>query len=84
MELCEVQDAGGDDPCEEFPSKGAREARNVAVVHPDHLVADNLSTPGLAGTDAVESYRNFYQTKQERFSMVWTKRNIPEWFNANI
>lgn len=39
---------------------------------------------GLGGTDAVESYRNFYQTKQERFSMVWTKRNIPEWFNANI
>ncbi len=39
---------------------------------------------GLGGTDAVESYRNFYQTKQARFSMVWTKRKIPEWFNANI
>src|SRR6056300_1451945 len=37
---------------------------------------------GLGGTDAVESYRNFYQTKQKRFSMVWTKRETPKWFNA--
>ena len=38
----------------------------------------------LGGTNAVESYRNFYKTKQERFKMVWTKRKIPEWFNAII
>ena len=31
--------------------------------------------------DPVQSYRLFYQTKQERFKMVWTKRNRPEWFN---
>jgi len=31
--------------------------------------------------DVVKSYRDFYQTKQERFKMVWTKRPIPEWFN---
>lgn len=30
--------------------------------------------------NAVESYRRFYMTKQKRFKMVWTKRNIPEWF----
>ena len=30
--------------------------------------------------DPVGSYRAFYQTKQERFSMDWTKRDIPEWF----
>lgn len=30
--------------------------------------------------DPVGSYRAFYQTKQARFSMDWTKRNIPEWF----
>lgn len=36
---------------------------------------------GLNGTDAVESYRAFYHTKQERFKMDWTKRNVPEWFN---
>ena len=35
---------------------------------------------GLMGTDAVESYRNFYKTKQARFNMVWTKRKQPEWF----
>ena len=33
----------------------------------------------------IESYRNFYQTKQSRFKMVWTTRPKPEWFNyANI
>ena len=37
---------------------------------------------GLGGTDAVESYKNFYQTKQERFKMVLTKRETPQWFNA--
>lgn len=36
----------------------------------------------LGGTNAVESYKNFYQTKQERFKMVWTKRPMPKWFNA--
>ena len=30
--------------------------------------------------DPVQSYRTFYQTKQDRFKMVWTKREIPEWF----
>jgi len=32
--------------------------------------------------DPVKSYRLFYQTKQDRFKMVWTKRNKPEWFNV--
>lgn len=30
--------------------------------------------------DPVRSYREFYQTKQGRFKMVWTNRNRPEWF----
>ena len=34
--------------------------------------------------DPVRSYKEFYQTKQQRFKMVWTKRNIPEWFDANL
>ena len=34
--------------------------------------------------DAVQSYRNFYQTKQTRFKMVWTKREQPEWFKRVI
>jgi hypothetical protein len=33
----------------------------------------------------IESYRAFYQTKQHRFNMVWTKRKVPEWFEyANV
>ena len=31
-------------------------------------------------SDVIGSYRKFYQTKQERFKMVWTKRPTPEWF----
>lgn len=30
--------------------------------------------------DPVKSYRLFYQTKQDRFKMVWAKRDIPDWF----
>jgi hypothetical protein len=32
--------------------------------------------------DIVGSYRKFYQTKQDRFKMSWTKRPVPEWFVA--
>jgi len=28
----------------------------------------------------VKSYRMFYQTKQSRFKMAWTKRPMPDWF----
>ena len=30
--------------------------------------------------DPVRSYQEYYQTKQDRFKMVWTNRNVPEWF----
>ena len=33
--------------------------------------------------DPVRSYREFYQTKQDRFSMVWTNRSVPTWFVRN-
>jgi hypothetical protein len=32
--------------------------------------------------DPVKSYRMFYQTKQERFKMAWSKRDVPEWFKV--
>lgn len=32
--------------------------------------------------DCIGSYQNFYQTKQKRFAMKWTKRNIPHWFKT--
>jgi len=28
----------------------------------------------------VQSYRDYYMTKQGRFDMVWSKRPEPEWF----
>ena len=31
-------------------------------------------------SDPIGSYRKFYMTKQERMKMVWTNRQIPEWF----
>jgi hypothetical protein len=40
------------------------------------------SNPECMLEDAVESYRRFYETKQKRFTMVWTKRPVPKWFNA--
>ena len=42
------------------------------------------SNPECMFEDAVKSYRAFYQTKQERFKMLWTKRKQPEWFNAIV
>jgi len=32
--------------------------------------------------DPVKSYRLFYQTKQQRFKMAWSKRETPEWFEV--
>tara|TARA_B100000780_G_scaffold195638_1_gene138051 strand:+ start:5989 stop:6543 length:555 start_codon:yes stop_codon:yes gene_type:complete len=42
------------------------------------------SNPECISEDAVASYQKFYKTKQDRFKMVWTKRQQPEWFNASI
>ena len=36
----------------------------------------------IALGDPVKAYRAFYQTKQDRFKMSWTKRSIPEWFQV--
>ena len=38
------------------------------------------SNPECMMDDPVESYHAFYQTKQDRFTMEWTKRPVPEWF----
>ena len=40
------------------------------------------SNPECMFEDVVKSYRAYYQTKQARFKMVWTKREIPEWFEV--
>lgn len=32
--------------------------------------------------DPIKSYKLYYKTKQERFKMSWSKRQIPDWFTA--
>jgi len=34
----------------------------------------------IDASDPVGSYRAFYKTKSARFSLVWTKRDIPDWY----
>ena len=38
------------------------------------------SNPECMFEDVVESYRAYYQTKQKRFDMVWSRRDVPDWF----
>jgi deoxyribodipyrimidine photolyase-like uncharacterized protein len=38
------------------------------------------SNPECMHDDPVKSYREFYKTKQKRFSMTWKKRPTPAWF----
>jgi len=33
--------------------------------------------------DPVRSYQEFYKTKQSRFKMAWTGREVPQWFQQN-
>lgn len=63
---------------------------NILAKHPKNIVMSRLlTTPKLAmkanpecmfPENPVKSYRLFYQTKQDRFKMIWTNREIPEWF----
>lgn len=45
-----------------------------------HPLAMNDYPECMFPDDPVKSYRLFYQTKQDKFKMRWTKRDIPEWF----
>ena len=45
-------------------------------------LAMNASPECVVPNNPVASYRNFYKTKQSRFKMAWTSREIPEWFQA--
>ena len=45
-------------------------------------LAMNSNPECIHPNDPVRSYREFYQTKQDRFDMVWSKREIPEWFKV--
>jgi hypothetical protein len=55
------------------------------IPHEDQMTPFKLamkSNPECMFESAVDSYRAFYQTKQTRFNMNWTKRSRPEWFHA--
>ena len=32
--------------------------------------------------NAILSYQNYYQSKQKSFKMVWTRANVPQWFQV--
>ena len=40
-----------------------------------------INDPECIKSDPIESYRAYYQTKQNHFKMKWTNRSPPEWFH---
>lgn len=58
---------------------------NIFILDDDPIKAAQLQCDKHVVIDnPIESYRNYYQTKQRRFKMSWTNRTAPEWFNANL
>jgi len=59
---------------------------NVLNVHPKGIEAKKFMPPPLAmpdefkSDDPIQSYRNYYMSKQDKFKMSWTNRQPPEWF----
>lgn len=62
--------------------------RDILKTSPTNIKDTELTKQPLAMADypecmfddVVKSYRAFYQTKQKRFKMVWSKRETPNWF----
>ena len=80
--------------CEEYTYRYGKIHASSYLKHPLWSLPDNIpkgkmtpfrlamtSNPECMVGDPVKSYRLFYQTKQSRFKMNWTKREQPEWFN---
>jgi hypothetical protein len=57
-----------------IPKSGLTQFRLAMGSNPECIDIDN----------PIESYRKFYKTKQERFKMIWSKRDIPNWFNNGV
>ena len=64
---------------------------DILLIPPKNIPIGGLTPFALAMThepqcihegEPVRSYHEYYQTKQDRFKMVWTKRNVPEWFKG--
>lgn len=57
--------------------------RNIPVGYLSPLpLAMGAAPECIDYNDPVGSYRKFYMTKQKRFKMAWTKRETPDWFEA--
>lgn len=63
--------------------------RTILATLPKSIVKSGITNFKLAmgsnpecidHSDPVKSYRLYYQTKQTKFDMKWTKRNMPKWF----
>lgn len=59
----------------QFPPKNIPSARLTpfAMAMPNEYKSDNI----------VESYRQYYMSKQDRFNMVWTRSKVPSWYKYN-
>ena len=53
---------------------------NIPVVKMTQFKLAMKSNPECISSCPITSYRKFYETKQHRFKMDWTKRKAPEWF----
>jgi hypothetical protein len=54
--------------------------RNIPVGYLTQQPLAMQSNPECMFEDVVKSYRAYYKTKQDRFKMLWSKREIPNWF----
>lgn len=59
---------------------------------PNNIKDGSLTKPNYAFSgllhcivdDPVESYRNYYFTKRDKFKMKWSKREVPVWFTDRV
>lgn len=66
--------------------------RDILEFHPTNIPTGPMtqfklamgSNPECMLPNPVDAYRSFYQTKQDRFTMAWTKRPIPSWFKVRV
>jgi len=81
--------------CDEFSHRYGKthatdnQLRGPLMSMPENIPYSSVITsPALAMEEmckternTVDCYRRFYQTKQQRFNMRWTKRHVPNWFH---
>ena len=53
--------------------------KNSGFTEPTPAMPDDVKVPG----DSIASYHNYY-IKNKTHLANWKKRNIPEWYNANV